>query len=88
MSVTGLLLGIINIIIVVVILVLIGAVIMWVLSALGWPIPALVQKLYMAVIALIALYMFVALLLGAPSFRVVGHAMIGGAPWTQQLRLC
>jgi hypothetical protein len=74
MSLSGLLLGFLNIIIVVVILVLIGAVIMWVLGALNWPVPQLVQRLYMAVVALIALYLLVALLLGIPSLRVIGHA--------------
>lgn len=74
MSLTGILLGLINIIIVVVILGLVGAIVQWVLSALGWPPPALVVKLFMAVVALIALYMLVALLLGIPSVRIIGHA--------------
>jgi hypothetical protein len=74
MSLAGLLLGLINILIVVVILVLIGAIIMWVLSALGFAVPQLVQRLYLAVVALIALYMLIALLLGIPSMRIVGHA--------------
>jgi len=60
----ALLLGIINIVIWVVILVLVGAIIVWVLGLLGWPIPWNVQRLYLAVVALIALAMFVALLLG------------------------
>jgi len=72
MSLVGILLGLINIIIVIVILVLIGAVIQWVLSALGWPPPAIVVKLFMAVVALIALYMFVALLLGTPVVHIIG----------------
>lgn len=74
MSLTGLLLGVLNIIIVVVILVLIGAVIMWVMSALNWPVPQMVQRLYLAVVALIALYLLVALLLGIPSIRIISHA--------------
>lgn len=74
MSLTGVLLGLINILVVVVILVLIGAVIQWFLSALGWPPPAIVVKLFMAVVALVALYMLVALLLGAPVIRIFGHA--------------
>jgi hypothetical protein len=77
MSLSGILLGLINIAIVIVILVLIGAIILWILGYLGWGPPAQVQKLYLAVVALIALYMLVALLLGIPSLRVIGHANIG-----------
>jgi uncharacterized membrane protein YvlD (DUF360 family) len=73
MTLSGLLLGLLNIVIVIVILVLIGAIIQWVLSTLGWPVPANVQKLFLAVVALIALAMLVALLLGAmPPWRIVG----------------
>ena len=75
MSLTGLLLGLINIAIVVAILVLIGYIIMWLMGMLGFPIPAQVQKIYMVIVALIALYMIVALLLGiGPPFRILGHA--------------
>lgn len=73
MTLAGLLLGLLNIAIVIVILALIGAIVMWVMNMLGWPIPAMVQKLYMAVVALIALYMLVALLLGAPVVHLIGH---------------
>jgi predicted ABC-type exoprotein transport system permease subunit len=74
MSLSGLVLGIINIAIVVVILLLVGAVILWFCSWLNFPVPAMVQKLYIAVVALIALYMLVALLLGIPSIRIISHA--------------
>jgi D-ribose pyranose/furanose isomerase RbsD len=63
-ALSALLLGVINIAIVVAILVLIGYIIVWVMGLLGFPIPAMVQKIFMAIVALIALYMFVALLLG------------------------
>jgi len=77
MTLTGVLLGLLNIAIVLVILVLIGAIIMWVMNTLGWPVPANVQKLYLAVVALIALAMLVALLLGAvPPWRIVGAAVM------------
>ena len=39
MSLSGILLGLINIAIVIVILVLVGAIIVWVMGMLGWPIP-------------------------------------------------
>lgn len=60
----GVILGIINIAIVVAILVLIGLLVVWFMSWLNFPIPPQVQKVYMVIVALIALYMIVALLLG------------------------
>jgi hypothetical protein len=75
-SLGGILLGLINIAIVVAILLLIGAVIVWFMSWMGFAVPANVQKLYIAIVALIALYMLVALLLGIPSIHVIGRAMM------------
>jgi hypothetical protein len=72
MSLSGLVLGIINIAITVVVLVLVGAIILWVMTALHWPPPDIVQKLYLGVVALIALYMVVALLFGIPTIRIIG----------------
>ena len=73
MSISGLLLGLINIAIVVAVLVLVGYIVLWLMGMLGFPIPAPVQKIYMVIVALIALYMIVALLLGiGPPFRVIG----------------
>jgi bacteriorhodopsin len=72
MSLTGLLLGIINIAIVVAVLVLIGYIAMWILGALGFAVPANVQKIFMVIVALIALYMIVSLLLGVPTLRLIG----------------
>lgn len=71
MSLTGILLGVLDVLVLVVILVLIGAIIMWVLSSLGWPVPANVQKLYMAVVALIALIALISLLLGVPRVHIL-----------------
>jgi carbon starvation protein CstA len=76
-SLSGVLLGLINIGIVIVILVLIGAVVAWVLAQLQWPIPWDIQRLYLAVVALIALYMLVALLFGLPSVRLIGGELRG-----------
>jgi hypothetical protein len=74
MSLSGLVLGIINIAIVAAILVLVGAIIVmfakWMNFAIDWN----VQRLYLLVVLLIVLYMIVALLLGIPSLRVIGHA--------------
>ena len=72
MSLSGILLGLINLVIVIVVLVLIGAIAEWILSALGWPPPDIVRKLFLAVVALIALYMLAALILGIPSVRIIG----------------
>jgi len=72
MSLAGILLGIINIAIVVAILLLVGAIILWFMSWMGLAVPATVQKGYIVVVALIGLYMLVALLLGIPSFRIIG----------------
>jgi hypothetical protein len=71
MSLSGILLGLINIGIVIVILVLIGAIIVWVLQMLEWPVPWNIQRLYLAVVALIALYMLVALLFGLPTVHII-----------------
>ena len=72
MNLAGILLGIINIAIVIGILLLVGAIILWFMSWMGLAVPATVQKGYIIVVALIGLYMLVALLLGIPSFRVIG----------------
>lgn len=71
MSLTGLLLGIINIAIAVGILMLIGAIVLWFCSWMGLGVPANVQKGYIIVVALIGLYMLVSLLLGVPTLRII-----------------
>ena len=74
-SLGGILLGIINIAIVVAIMLLVGAVILWFMSWLGYPVPAMVQKIYIAIVALIALYMLVSLLLGIPTVHLIGRSL-------------
>jgi hypothetical protein len=66
MSLAAVLLGLINIAIVIAIFLLVGAIILWFCNWVGFPVPDLVQKLYLAIVALIGLYMLVALLLGLP----------------------
>jgi hypothetical protein len=58
------LLGLISILVYIAVLLLIGAVIVWLASAFGYPVPQMVQKIYMGIVALVALYLLVALLLG------------------------
>lgn len=77
MSLAGVLLGLINIAIYVAILLLIGAIVVWLAGVLGYAIPAQVQKIYMLIVVLVALYMIVALLLGIGlPFRVIGHSSL------------
>jgi len=72
LSIGGILLGIINIAIVVVILLLVGAIGWWIIVVLlKQSLPGEVRTLYIALVALIALYMVVALLLGLPSIAVI-----------------
>ena len=71
MSLAAILLGLINIGIVIAVLVLVGAVIVWVMGLLQFPLPAQVQRIYLAIVALIALYMLVALIFGIPTVRVI-----------------
>lgn len=76
MSLTAILLGLINIAIVIAILMLVGAIILWFMSWMGMSVPANVQKGFIIVVALIGLYMLVALLLGIPTIRIISHAML------------
>ena len=75
MSIGGILLGLINIAIVVAILLLAGALVQWALSAIaGISIPDMIRKIYLLIVALVAIYMIVELLLtGVPS-RFPFHA--------------
>jgi hypothetical protein len=71
MTLTGLVLGLLNIALVVAIMMLVGAVIVWGLSLMAMPVPATVQKGYMVVVGLVALYMVAALLFGIPTIHVI-----------------
>jgi hypothetical protein len=73
MSIAVLLLGLINIAIVVAFLVFIGAVAVWIFSMFQWPIPWNVQRLFLLIVLLVALYMLAALLLGMPTLHIVGR---------------
>lgn len=71
MSLIGILIGLLNIAIVVAVLLLIGAIVVWVLGALGWSPPDPVRKGYIGVVALVALVMIIQLLAGVPSIHIV-----------------
>jgi len=75
MSIAGLILGIINIAIVAAILVLLGLLVVWLAGALQWPIPWNVQRTYLLIVLLVCLYMFAALLLGMPTWRIIGPSV-------------
>jgi hypothetical protein len=66
MSLSGILLGLINVAIYVAILVLVGLIVVWVFGWLGFAIPENIQRVYMAIVALIALYLIIALVFGLP----------------------
>jgi hypothetical protein len=71
-SVGGILLGLVNIAIVVVLLLLVGAIAWWIIDAfLKTQVPTNVQQLYIAFVALVALYMIIALIFGLPSITVI-----------------
>jgi hypothetical protein len=71
-SVGGILLGVINIAIVVVVLLLVGVLAWWIFTnLLHIALPGEARTLYLALVALIALYMVVALLLGLPSITII-----------------
>lgn len=77
MSLSGLILGVINIAIVIAVLLLVGAIILWFCSWIGFAVPDMVRKLYVGIVALIGLYMLVALLFGIPTMRIIGAPGIG-----------
>ena len=74
MSITGILIGVLNCILLVAVLVLLGAIVAWVASVFGWPIPWNIQRIYLAICLLIFLICVISLLLGAPMVRFWGHA--------------
>jgi predicted ABC-type exoprotein transport system permease subunit len=71
MTLTGVLLGVINIAIVIAILLLIGAIIVWFCSWMQLAVPEQVRRGFIIVVALIGLYMLVALLLGIPTIHII-----------------
>lgn len=74
MTLTGLLLGVINVAIVVAILVLVGALVVWFCSLMSIAVPEQVRRIFLIVCALIGLYMLAALLLGIPTIHIISAA--------------
>lgn len=66
MGFEGIILGLINIAIYVGVLILVGLLIVWLLSLAGIAVPDQIRKVYLFIVAAIALYMVVALLFGLP----------------------
>ena len=77
MSLSGIILGIINIAIVIAVLLLVGAVIVWFCSWMKLTVPENVQRIYLAIVVLVGLYMLVALLFGIPSIKIIGAPGLG-----------
>lgn len=77
MSLAGILIGFLNCLIVAVVLVLVGAIVAWMATAFDWPIPWNIQRLYLAVVALIFLVCFISLLLGSPMFHIIHISQFG-----------
>lgn len=76
MRLAPILLGVIDIAIVIAILILVGLIIVWFAGLMSFPIPGNIQRVYLAIVFLIGLYMLVALLFNLPSVRIMG----GGPP--------
>lgn len=70
---SAILLGLINIVIVIAILLLVGAICQWIMGMIGFAPPEIVVKLFLVIVALVALYMIVALLFGLPG--IVPHVV-------------
>ena len=64
MSIGGLLIGLLNIVLVCAVLILIGALVAWFASMAGYPIPGNIQKIFLLIVALVAIIMLVGMLLG------------------------
>jgi len=75
MSIGGILLGLINVGIVVAVLLLVGVIVLWIMGLLGVNMPAEARKLYIVIVALVALYLIVALLLGLPTVRILSREL-------------
>jgi small-conductance mechanosensitive channel len=80
LSVAGIVLGLVNVGIVVVFLLLIGVAVWWVFYTWITPLPLEMRKLYIALVALVALYMVLAIFFGLPTWHVI-TGLDTAAPW-------
>ncbi len=71
LSVASIVLGLVNVGIVVVSLLLIGVAVSWVFYTWITPLPQDMRKLYIALVALVALYMILAIFFGLPTWHVI-----------------
>jgi hypothetical protein len=70
-ALSAILLGLINIAIVVALLMVIGAIAEWILDGPGFRVSEIMQKLFLVLVALVALYMLVALIVGGPTLLIL-----------------
>ena len=73
-SVSGVLIGVLNCILVAAVLVLLGAIVVWVAGMFQWPIPWNVQRIYLAVVLLVFIICVISLLVGAPMVHVFHYS--------------
>jgi hypothetical protein len=73
MSIAGILIGILNCILLVAIVVLLGALVAWVASMFGWPIPQNIQHIYLGICLLLFVICVATLLLGTPMVHILGR---------------
>lgn len=74
MSIVTILIGILNCAIVAAVLVLLGAIVLWVCSMFGWPIPVNIQRIYMLIVLLVFLICIVSDIAGSPMFHIIPHS--------------
>jgi hypothetical protein len=80
MSLAGILIGVLNCILLVAILVLLGAIVAWVASAFGWPIPWNIQRIYLLICLLVFIICVASLVLGSPMVHFLRAGLGGGVP--------
>lgn len=71
MSLSGLVLGLVNIVIVVLVLLLVGAFVWWGAAKLNMSLDDTIRQLYLGLVGAIAIYMVLALIFGLPSLTIM-----------------
>lgn len=81
MSLTGLVIGLLNCAIVAAVLTLVGLIVVWVAGIFDFAIPWAIQRVYLLIVLLVFIICVISLLAGAPMFHIV---RIGDAhPWAE-----
>jgi hypothetical protein len=72
MSLTGVIIGVLNCLLTVAILVLLGAIVVWVAQIFEWPIPWNIQRIYLLICLLVFIICVATVLLGVPMVHIIG----------------